>query len=124
MFKSWLRAYEWTLDKVIAYKAVMLAITFATIVGTVWLYIVIPKGFFPTEDTGFMLAITEGADRHARSRPWSRASARSPTIVRADQAVALRQLHRRRRRSQPDHQLRPHVRRAQAEERARAGAPS
>ena len=32
---------------------------FATIVGTVWLYIAIPKGFFPREDTGYMLAITE-----------------------------------------------------------------
>ena len=38
----------------------MLLITFATIGGTVWLYIAIPKGFFPREDTGYMLAITEG----------------------------------------------------------------
>ena len=37
----------------------MLMVTFATIGGTVWLYIAIPKGFFPQEDTGFMLAITE-----------------------------------------------------------------
>src|SRR5437588_760639 len=43
MFKAWLRAYEWSLDKVIAYKFVTLMITLATLVGTVWLYIVIPK---------------------------------------------------------------------------------
>src|SRR5262249_33850113 len=35
-------------------------LTLATLVGTVWLYIVIPKGFFPIEDTGFILAVTEG----------------------------------------------------------------
>ena len=59
LFQGWLRSYEWALDKVIAYKSVVLMITLGTIAGTVWLYIAIPKGFFPTEDTGYMLAITE-----------------------------------------------------------------
>jgi HAE1 family hydrophobic/amphiphilic exporter-1 len=59
-FKAMLGAYEWTLDKVLAYKAITLALTIATLFGTVWLYIVIPKGFFPIEDTGFILAVTEG----------------------------------------------------------------
>ena len=45
MFQGWLRAYEWTLDRVIHFKAVTLAITLLTIAGTVWLYIAIPKGF-------------------------------------------------------------------------------
>src|SRR3954471_17144299 len=58
-FDLWLRSYEWALDRVLAYKSVMLVVTFATIIGTVWLYVAIPKGFFPQEDTGFMLAITE-----------------------------------------------------------------
>ena len=58
-FDLWLKSYEWALDRVLAYKSIMLAVTFATIAGTVWVYIAIPKGFFPQEDTGFMLAITE-----------------------------------------------------------------
>src|SRR3984893_14255976 len=61
MFKSWLRAYEWSLDLVLRYKAVTLAVTIATLAVSVWLYIIIPKGFFPTEDTGFISASTEGA---------------------------------------------------------------
>jgi HAE1 family hydrophobic/amphiphilic exporter-1 len=61
MFKGWLRAYEWALDRVIAYKFVTLLVTFATLAATVWLYIIIPKGFFPTEDTGFIAGSTEGA---------------------------------------------------------------
>jgi HAE1 family hydrophobic/amphiphilic exporter-1 len=60
MFRGMLRAYEWSLDKVISYKAVMLVVTFATLGGSVWLYMVIPKGFFPAEDTGFIFATTEG----------------------------------------------------------------
>src|SRR6188474_138330 len=50
-FNGWLKSYEWALDRVLAYKSIMLLITIATIFGTVWLYVAIPKGFFPREDT-------------------------------------------------------------------------
>jgi hydrophobic/amphiphilic exporter-1 (mainly G- bacteria), HAE1 family len=61
MFNGWLRGYEWALDKVLAYKFVTLMVTFATLGATIWLYIIIPKGFFPTEDTGFIAASTEAS---------------------------------------------------------------
>jgi HAE1 family hydrophobic/amphiphilic exporter-1 len=61
MFDSWLRAYEWALDRVLARKAMMLVVTFATLAGTIALYIVVPKGFFPQEDTGFLSGVTEAA---------------------------------------------------------------
>jgi hydrophobic/amphiphilic exporter-1 (mainly G- bacteria), HAE1 family len=61
MFKSWLRGYEWSLDRVLRYKFVTLLVTFATLGLSIWLYIIIPKGFFPTEDTGFISASTEGS---------------------------------------------------------------
>src|SRR4030081_3195680 len=61
MFDSWLRAYEWALDWVLAKKALMLLVTLATLVGTVYLYIIVPKGFFPQEDTGFLIGVTEAA---------------------------------------------------------------
>jgi hydrophobic/amphiphilic exporter-1 (mainly G- bacteria), HAE1 family len=60
-FKGLLRLYEWSLDVVLRFKAVTLAVTFATLAATVYLYIAIPKGFFPTEDTGFIQASTEAA---------------------------------------------------------------
>jgi HAE1 family hydrophobic/amphiphilic exporter-1 len=60
-FNRTLRAYEWALDRVLKYKSITLAVTFATLAGTVYLYIAIPKGFFPTEDTGFISATTEAA---------------------------------------------------------------
>src|SRR6187401_3641963 len=40
MFDSWLRAYEWALDIVLARKAMMLVVTLLTLVGTVALYII------------------------------------------------------------------------------------
>src|SRR5467141_2883672 len=41
MFNSWLRGYEWALDRVLAKKAVMLVVTLATLGGTVFLYIAV-----------------------------------------------------------------------------------
>jgi HAE1 family hydrophobic/amphiphilic exporter-1 len=61
MFDAWLRAYEWALDWVLARKALMLVVTLATLAGTIALYIVVPKGFFPQEDTGFLSGVTEAA---------------------------------------------------------------
>ncbi len=60
-FESTLRGYEWALDRVLAYKPVMLLVTFATLALTIWLYTIVPKGFFPQEDTGFLTGTTEAA---------------------------------------------------------------
>src|SRR3954463_11903365 len=60
-FRGALYLYEISLNQVLKYKFVMLLVTFATLAGTVYLYIIIPKGFFPAEDTGFISASTEAA---------------------------------------------------------------
>ena len=87
MFERLLRGYEWTLDRVLAYKSIMLAVTIATIAGTIWLYIVVPKGFFPTEDTGYMIGITEGKTDIAFAA-MSEHQRKVADLVRADPAVA------------------------------------
>ncbi len=85
-FDLWLKSYEWALDRVLAYKSVMLVATVATIIGTVWLYIAIPKGFFPQEDTGFMLMITE-AQPDISFDAMSERQRKVAEIVRNDPAV-------------------------------------
>ena len=85
-FQLWLKSYEWALDRVLAYKAVMLVVTFATIIGTVWLYIAIPKGFFPQEDSGFMLAITE-AQADISFDAMSERQRKLADVIRRDPAV-------------------------------------
>jgi hydrophobic/amphiphilic exporter-1 (mainly G- bacteria), HAE1 family len=60
MFRLGLRGYEVTLDFVLKYRFATLLIMIGTLIGTVWLYIVIPKGFFPIEDTGFINVVAEG----------------------------------------------------------------
>src|SRR4051812_14814724 len=85
-FDLWLKSYEWALDRVLAYKSIMLIVTFATIAGTVWLYVAIPKGFFPQEDTGFMLAITE-AQADISFDAMSERQRKLADIIRKDPAV-------------------------------------
>jgi hydrophobic/amphiphilic exporter-1 (mainly G- bacteria), HAE1 family len=87
MFEFLLRSYQWTLDRVLAHKSIMLGVTVTTLAGTIWLYIVVPKGFFPTEDTGYVIGITEGATDI--SYPAMTTLQRQVAeIVRADKAVA------------------------------------
>jgi HAE1 family hydrophobic/amphiphilic exporter-1 len=59
IFDGMLRAYTWSLDRVLSVKFVVLLLTLGTFVATIWLYIAVPKGFFPSEDTGYVLGITE-----------------------------------------------------------------
>ncbi|MFN3890719.1 MAG: efflux RND transporter permease subunit [Beijerinckiaceae bacterium] len=53
--------YRVTLDWALRARGLMLFVTVATFVISVWMFITIPKGFFPTEDTGFLSGSTEVA---------------------------------------------------------------
>ena len=44
--------YDRALKVVLAHQPLTLLVALATLVVTVWLYIVVPKGFFPVQDTG------------------------------------------------------------------------
>jgi HAE1 family hydrophobic/amphiphilic exporter-1 len=86
LFQGWLKSYEWALDRVLAIKPVVLLITIATLFGTMWLYVAVPKGFFPTEDTGYMLAITETQSDTSFTAMVER-QRKMAEILRADPAV-------------------------------------
>ena len=51
--------YGRTLRVVLRYQGITLLIALATLVLTVFLYIVIPKGFFPVQDTGVIQGISQ-----------------------------------------------------------------
>jgi multidrug efflux pump subunit AcrB len=53
--------YERTLKWVLQHEYTMLILTAAVIVATIYLYVVVPKGFFPQQDTGQMMGTTEAA---------------------------------------------------------------
>ncbi len=51
--------YRSSLEWVLRHQTATLMVTLATLVATIWLYIVIPKGFLPPQDTGLITAVTE-----------------------------------------------------------------
>src|SRR5438445_6532006 len=52
--------YRRTLEWVLRHETLTLLVTGATLIATVWLYIIIPKGFLPLQDTGLIFAVMEG----------------------------------------------------------------
>ena len=57
-FEGVLKAYDWSLQKVLRFRFVTLMLSLAIIGVTVWLFIRIPKGFLPSEDSGFIFGVT------------------------------------------------------------------
>ncbi|PNG24435.1 efflux RND transporter permease subunit [Methylocella silvestris] len=61
-FFVWLNAvYDRALVVALRHRRVTLAVMLATVAATVALFIVIPKGFFPQQDTGLIIGVSEGA---------------------------------------------------------------
>ncbi len=52
--------YRRSLDWVLRHETLTLLVTAATLVATVALYVVVPKGFLPLQDTGLIFAVMEG----------------------------------------------------------------
>jgi multidrug efflux pump len=59
-------AFDWVISKygstlqwVLRHQPLTLAITVATLVGTIILFVIVPKGFFPVQDTGVILGVSE-----------------------------------------------------------------
>ena len=53
--------YGRTLKFVLRYQGTTLLVTAGTLVLTLFLYVVVPKGFFPVQDTGVIMGISEAA---------------------------------------------------------------
>ena len=53
-FRAVLQGYGRSLDWVMRHRILMNLVTLGTVVFTVWLYIIVPKSFLPTEDTGLL----------------------------------------------------------------------
>jgi multidrug efflux pump len=59
VFESMIAFYGRTLKVVLRHQTITLLVALATLVLTVILYIVIPKGFFPVQDTGVIQGISQ-----------------------------------------------------------------
>jgi multidrug efflux pump len=62
VFENVIAFYGRTLKFVLGYQTITLLVAAATLVLTIVLYIVIPKGFFPTQDTGVIQGISQAPE--------------------------------------------------------------
>ena len=51
--------YGRSLDRVLDHQGLMLLVMLATLGLTVWLYLLVPKGFFPVQDSGVIQVVTQ-----------------------------------------------------------------
>ena len=59
MFDGWLKAYDWSLTRVLRHRFVTLLVSFAVIGLTYYLFTQSKTGFIPDEDQGLVFAFTE-----------------------------------------------------------------
>ena len=61
MFQSMLGAYDRSLQWVLKHQPLTLGVAMVTLVATIWLYVIVPKGLLPQQDTGMIMGVTDAA---------------------------------------------------------------
>ncbi|MCW0182169.1 MAG: multidrug efflux RND transporter permease subunit [Zavarzinia sp.] len=77
------RTLQWVLDR----QRETLLVAIATLIGTIGLYLVVPKGFLPQQDTGLIIGVTDAAPDISFAAMATRQQ-EIADIVRGDEAVA------------------------------------
>ncbi len=80
-FSAMARLYDRTLQVVLRHRLATLIITVATVAATVALAVVAPKGFFPLEDTGLVVGVSEAAPDVSFARMMDRQQALADVLL-------------------------------------------
>jgi HAE1 family hydrophobic/amphiphilic exporter-1 len=86
-FRGMLRLYERGLDAVLRHPLLTLMVFFGAVATTAYLFVAIPKGFFPQQDTGLITGISE-AGQDVSFQEMMRRQQALGDIVGKDPAVA------------------------------------
>ena len=87
LFQLILKGYEHSLAWVLRHSALMLVVSFGTLALNVYLYVIIPKGFFPQQDTGRMNGSFVG-DQSISFQSMQAKMIKLSNIVKSDPGVA------------------------------------
>jgi hydrophobe/amphiphile efflux-1 (HAE1) family protein len=86
-FQGMIAVYERGLKWVLAHQPLTLMVAIATLVCTVWLYIIVPKGLLPLQDTGMIIGVTDASQSISfqamveRQRLVAQAAAKDPDVA-------------------------------------------
>jgi len=81
--------YAAMLRRVLDHQGVTLAVAIATLGLTAWLYVVVPKGFFPIQDTGVIAAVTQAEPSISYQAMAARQGALAEAILKDPDVVSL-----------------------------------
>src|SRR6185295_1698288 len=85
-FNAWKRSYDVTLSWVLRHQRITLFAFLAIFAGTAVMFVIMPKDFLPSEDSGQLFAFTEGAE-DISFEAMSKAQQQAAAIVLQDPAV-------------------------------------
>ncbi|HEY3067064.1 MAG TPA: multidrug efflux RND transporter permease subunit [Methylomirabilota bacterium] len=88
-FDSVIAWYGRTLGWVLRHQPATLVVTVATLVLTIALYVVVPKGFFPVQDTGVILGISQAPEGVSFTAMAERQQALARVILKDPDVVSL-----------------------------------
>jgi len=86
VFNDVIAFYGRTLQVVLRFRTTTLLVTIGTLVGTILLYIYVPKGFFPVQDTGVILGVSQ-APQNVSFQAMSRRQLSLADVILRDPAV-------------------------------------
>jgi multidrug efflux pump len=87
MFQGLIGAYDRSLQWVLRHQTFTFAVAIVTMVATVWLYVIVPKGLLPEQDTGLIVGVTDSAQSISfksmveRQRAIAEIARRDPDVV-------------------------------------------
>ena len=88
-FESVIALYGKTVQVVLRHQPMTLFVFLVTLVATVYLYVIVPKGFFPVQDTGVIMGISEGPEDVSFEAMAKRQQALAQAILQDDAVDSL-----------------------------------
>jgi multidrug efflux pump len=88
-FNAVIRGYDRSLDVVLRHQPLTLLVALATMALTVFLYVIVPKGFFPVQDTGVLQGISVAAQTSSYGAMAQHQRALADAILKDPAVVSL-----------------------------------
>ena len=89
VFNKTIAFYGRTVQFVLKHQTATLLVTIGTLVATVWLYIIVPKGFFPVQDTGVIMGISDAPESVSFSSMGERQQRLAAAILKDPDVASL-----------------------------------
>jgi multidrug efflux pump len=89
VFNKTIAFYGRTLQFVLRHQTATLIVTIGTLVATIWMYMIVPKGFFPVQDTGVIMGISDAPESVSFASMAARQQRLAAAVLKDSDVVSL-----------------------------------